>query len=294
MAFKKILVPLDGSELAEKALPYATTIAKLNKSEVILFAVSITAKGGRRDRLLKSYLDVKTKALESSGIDVSSSVAYGEVAEEIVKYAENNQINLIIISSHGYSGIKRWMLGSVAQKILYSTTMPVLLIKSKSPSLEKVELIKILVPLDCSHFSEIPLSYIEGLAKSSRFELLLLTVTEPPVVPSYGSRPINSTWEKYRDAIWTELEQQSAEYLDKIKKEVIKRIFKTKTLIVKGQDGKVAQSILQVAQDEKVNLIAIATHGRSGISRWVYGSVTNRIVEESLQPVLLIRPAVPS
>jgi nucleotide-binding universal stress UspA family protein len=294
MAFEKILVPLDGSELAEKALPYAKAIAKLKKSEVVLFAVSITNAGGRRDRLLKSYLDVNAKALDSSGIHVSTSVAYGEIAEEIVKYTENNGVNLIIISSHGYSGIKRWMLGSVAQKVLYGTISPTLLIKSKSSTPSEVEFSKILVPLDCSPFSEITLPYVEELVKGTNSEILLTEVSQPPVVPSYGSRPINPEWEKYRDTLWVELQQQSAYYLDKIKSDLVKRGSKTKALIVKEQDGKVAQSIMQLAQDEKVSLIAITTHGRSGISRWVYGSVANRLVEESSQPVLLIRPATPS
>jgi nucleotide-binding universal stress UspA family protein len=294
MAFEKILVPLDGSELAEKALPYAKAIAKLKKSDVVLFAVSITNAGGRRDRLLKSYLDVNAKALESAGIRVSTSVAYGEVAEEIAKYTENNGVNLIIISSHGYSGIKRWMLGSVAQKVLYSTLCPSLLIKSKSSPPSEVEFSKILVPLDCSPFSEITLPYVEELVKGTNSEILLTEVSQPPVVPSYGSRPINPEWEKYRNTLWLELQQQSAEYLDKIKVDLIKRGSKTRTVIAKAEDGKVAQCIIQVAQDEKASLIAITTHGRSGISRWVYGSVTNRLVEESPQPVLLIRPATPS
>jgi len=294
MAFERILVPLDGSELAEKALPYATAIAKLNKSAVLLFAVSITSKGGRRSRLLKSYLDVNSKTLESSGINVSTHIAYGEVADEIVKYTENNQINLIIISSHGYSGIKRWMLGSVAQKVLQSTTAPVLLIKSKSSSRQKAKFEKILVPLDCSPFSLTTLKYVEGLVKKTGSEILLLDVAEPPVVPSYGIHPINPEWEKYRDTIWSELNKQSSEYLNKIKADLAKGGLAAKTIVVKGENGKVAEEILKVAEEEKVSLIAITTHGRSGVSRWVYGSVANRLVEESSQPILLIRPASPS
>lgn len=186
------------------------------------------------------------------------------------------------------------MLGSVTQKVLYSTLIPTLLIKSKSPALSEVEFKKILIPLDGSPFSEMTLPYIEDLAKNTNSEILLLEEIQPPVVPSYGSRPINPEWEKYRDTIWSELQQQSSEYLDTIKNELGKRGLKAKALVIKGQDSKIAQSIMQIAQEEKVSLIAVATHGRSGISRWVYGSVATRIVEESSQPILLIRPGTPS
>jgi nucleotide-binding universal stress UspA family protein len=68
---------------------------------------------------------------------------------------------------------------------------------------------------------------------------------------------------------------------------------KLKSQVIPGELGRVAESIMQAAQKEKVDLIAMTTHGRSGVSRWVYGGVANRIVEQSLQPVLLIRPSVP-
>ena len=293
MAYQKILVPLDGSELAEKALPYTKTIALLKNSEVVLFAVSITPAGYRRDRLLKSYLDANAKQLEASGIKVSTTIAYGDVAEEIIGYADKNKVDLLIISTHGYSGIKQWMLGSVTQKVLYGTCVLVLLIKSKSPEIAKLELKRAMIPLDGSSFSEITFHYFEELAKGTGAELLLLEVIESPVVPSYGSRPINPTWEKYRDNLWTELEQQASEYLDKIKADLKKRGLKVNAQVKRGEIGDVAQSIMQVAQNENADLIVMATHGRTGVSRWVYGSVTNRIVEESTQPLLLIRPATP-
>jgi len=293
MAYKKILVPLDGSELAEKALPYTKSIAKLKNSEVILFAVSITTPGSRRTRLLKTYMDVSAKNLKTKGLKVSAAIAYGNVADEIIEYADKNKVELIVISTHGYSGIKRWMLGSVTQKVLYGTCTPVLLIKSKSPEISDVKLKKILLPVDGSPFSESTFPYVEELAKKSNAEVILVEVSESPVVPSYGDRPINSTWGKYRDTLWSELQQHSSEYLEKVKSALVKRGINVKSQAVKGKVGETALKIMQLANKEKVDLVVIATHGRTGISRWVYGSVANRIVQESLQPVLLIRPSTP-
>ncbi len=223
MAYQKLLVPLDGSDLAEKALPYAREIAKLKNSEVILFAVSITTSGGRRDRLLKSYLDVNAKELKSHRIKASTAIAYGDVAEEIIEYADKNKVDLVIISTHGYSGIKRWIMGSVTQKVLYGTCTPILLIKSKSPEVSTVEFKKILLPVDGSSFSETTFSYVEELAKGINTEIVLLEVSEPPIVPSYGNRPINPTWEEYRDTFWAELQQQALEYLGRVQSDLVKR-----------------------------------------------------------------------
>jgi nucleotide-binding universal stress UspA family protein len=291
--YQRILVPLDGSELAEKALPYTTIIAKLRKSEVTLFAVSITKAGGRRDRLLKSYLDFKAKELESQGIRASTAIEYGDTAEEIIQYTSKNNINLTIISTHGYSGIKRWILGSVTQKVLYGTCTPILLIKSKSPDLSNMEFKKVLVPLDESSFSEATLPFVEELLKGAETEISLVKVNELPIVPSYGSHPINPTRTEFRDTLWHEMELQSTSYLEKIKDDLVRKGLKANFQIEKGQTGETAQHIIKVANEKNVDLIIISTHGRTGISRWIYGSTTTRIIEESTQPILLIRPSIP-
>jgi len=292
MAYKKLLVPLDGSELAERAIPYAQAIAKTKSSEVTLFTVSI-ASVEQLDRPMKAYLELKVKELQSQGIEASAAIAYGTVADEIVGFADKNNVDLIVISTHGYSGIKRWVLGSVARKVLYGTGVQVLLVKSKAPKVSYVELKKLLLPLDGSPFSESPVAFIKQLIKGTEAEIFLTLVCEPPLVPSYGDHPINPTWEKHRDTLWAEAKGQASEYLKKMEIKLEKQGMKVKSQVIPGELGRVAETILQAAQREKVDLITMATHGRSAVSRWVYGGVANRIVEQSLQPVLLIRPSLP-
>ena len=258
----------------------------------MLFTVSI-ASAEQLDRPIKAYLELKVKELQSLGIKTSLAVAYGNVPEEIVGYAGGNNIDLIIISTHGYSGIKRWVLGSVARKVLYGTGVQVLLVKSKAPKASQVEFKKILLPLDGSPFSEIPIRFIEQLTKDTGTEIYLTLVCEPPLVPSYGDHPINPTWEQHRDAVWKEERQQAADYLKKMENRLAKEGLKVKAQVLPGELGRVGETILQAAEKEKVDLIAMATHGRSAVSRWVYGGVANRIAEQSVQPVLLIRPSVP-
>ena len=290
MAYKKILVPLNGSELAEKALPYAKSIAKLKKSQVILFAVSLTVFIDRRDRLFTSYLEVTAKQLNTEGIKTVTATGYGDVAEEIAKYANNNKIDLVVMATHGYSKAKQWMFGSIAQKVLYGTEIPVLLIKSKTPEVS-AEFNRILVLVDGSSFSESTFPYVEELTKKTNTEILLLHICEPPIVPSYGLRPINPTWKKYQDNMWGEMEKLSTTYLNKTMAALKKKGMKVKSRVVKAQTGEITQTIKQVSKEENVDLIVIATQGRTGVIRRVYGSVANRIVEELSQPILLIRPA---
>ena len=289
MAYKTILVPLDGSEIAEKALPYVKSVAKLKNSNVILFAVSLTVFVDRRDRLFTSYLEATAKELNEDGIKATTATSYGDVAREIVKYANSNKIDLIVMATHGYSRAKQWMFGSITQKVLYGTKIPVLLIKSKSPDVS-VEFNRILLPLDGSPFSESTLPYAVGLAKNTKKEVLLLHICEPPIVPSYGSRPINPTWKKHRDDMWAEMEGLATSYLKKTMVALKKKGIKAKSRVIKAQGAEVTKTIMQISKEEHIDLIIIATRGRSGASSWVYGSIANRIVDEFSQPILLIRP----
>lgn len=293
MAYRKVLVPLDGSELAERAIPYAKTIAKTKGSELILFTVSL-AMVEQMDRPMKAYLELNAKELQSQGIKTSTTITYGNIADEIVGFADKDKIDLIIISTHGYSGIKRWVLGSVARKVLYGTCAHVLLIKSKAPKASQVEFKKVLLPLDGSPFSEIPIPSVEELLKGTEAEIVLTVISEPPLVPSYGDHPINPTWKRHQATLWADMQQQASEYLKELEAKIERRGAKVKSHVIPGELGKVAESIMQVAQNENVDLIAMATHGRAGASRWVYGSVANRIVEQSVQPLLLIRPSLPN
>jgi nucleotide-binding universal stress UspA family protein len=288
--YENILVPLDGSELSEKALPYAKSIAKTRKSNVILFAVSLKIFVERRDHLFASYLEVYAKELNAEGIKATTATSYGNVPAEIVKYANNNNIDLIVIATHGYSGAKQWMFGSITQKVLYGTTIPVLLVKSKSAEVS-VGLNRILVAIDGSSLSESTFPYVEELAKNTNKEILLLHICEPPIVPSYGSRPINKNWKKYRDNMWAETENQATNYLKKTTTAMMKKGLKVKSRVVKAQTEKVVQSIMQISKEESVDLIIITTHGRTGANSWAYGSIASRIVKDFSQPILLIRPA---
>ncbi len=284
MACQKILVPLDGSGLAERALPYARTIAQAKKSEVILFSVG-TGSHDLTEPPLKAYLGTKAKELDAQGVKVRTEIAYGKAAEEIIDFAEKDKVDLVIISTHGYSGIKRWILGSVAHKVLSSAVVPVLLINSKSPVIVQVEIKKVLVPLDGSTLSEASIPYVEDLVAGIGAEVILLRVVEPLLPATIEFAAAVDSSQAYR--LMAEEQQLAEKYLGGLKDSLAKKGMNVRAQIVVG---KAADSIVEVADKENADLIAMTTRGRSGISRWVYGSVTSKVHGAARQPVLLINP----
>jgi len=295
MAFQKVLVPLDGSTLAERAIPYARAVVARNGGEVVLFTVAtITAAEMHPEQplmpFIKSYLDNAVKGLVAEGIKASAASAQGAVAEQIIEFAERNEIDLIVQSTHGYSGVRRWALGSVAHKVLHGTCIPVLLVKSKAPEISRVELKRILLPLDGSAFSEIPIPYVEKLTERSAAEVVLVRVSQHPFDIPYTGPVDERSWPEHWHKMMKEMEQEALEYLTKTEAGFQNKDIKAS---LHAPSGRAAERIVEVARDENIDLIVMSTHGRSGVSRWVHGSVASRIAEESLQPVLLVRPCPP-
>ena len=287
MAYKKLLVTLDGSPLAEKALPYATYIAKKHGSEIFLLSIG-SAPGNERIKALScAYLELKQNQLEKEGVKATSEIVYGgNVAERIVEFADKHDIDLIAICTHGYSGFKRLMMGSVAEKVIGNTNRPVLLIRRGSKD-EVAGMGRILLPLDGSFFSETAIPYATEMARGLNATITLLAVSEPPVIPSDRPPDIKPSWEEYKKALVEEAKQQAEQYLDRVKGDIEKDKVKAKCQVVVGE---IADGICSVADCENVDMVVMATHGRTGVSRLVFGSVARRIADESCQPVLLVRP----
>jgi len=149
--YQKILVPLDGSKLAECALPYVEELAKgCGTEEVILVSVTERVQGyrvfddstqmrgqrlireavGKKQEQAQKYLDRIAKAMKAKGISVDTEVLLGDPAEEIISYAKHPGCDIIVISSHGRSGISRWAFGSVADKIFRASTVPILMVRA--------------------------------------------------------------------------------------------------------------------------------------------------------------------
>lgn len=137
--FKKILVPLDGSALAESILPQVTDLARLHDAEVVLLTVALAHAFPGADpteaqlhavREAEKYLETMERELKGRKVRVSVVVRYGHAAEEILDHAAFAGIDLIAMSTHGRAGVRRWVLGSVAEKVLRASTTPLLLVRA--------------------------------------------------------------------------------------------------------------------------------------------------------------------
>jgi len=289
--YKRILVPLDGSELAEGALPYAEGVAIRLHSEVIL--LTVCAPGDWLKRPLKAYLEKRAGELSSLGIKASALVVQGNVAHEILDFAEKNDINLIIISTHGHTGPSIWPLGGVTNKLLQKSRLPILLISSRKLEavLREKELRKILVPLDGSQLAEAIVPHVEDLVEGMGNEVILIRVIEPVQIPDVVRYTAGFDEQKYEKELTARAEREAKRYLSKKESALRNKGVKVSSTSLLGMP---AQTILQYAEDHSVSLIALSTHGFSGITRWAYGSVASKIIESSSKPVLLVRPPLPS
>ena len=286
--YSKILVPLDGSELAEQALSHAEGIAKRFNGEAILLTTFVP--GDRLEHPLKSYMEEKVEELQSSGIKASPLYVQGDAATAIIDFAESNNIGLIILTTHGCTGDRCWPLGSISSKVLQRSHVPTLLIRPGQPGTAPVEkdLRKILIALDGSPIAEVIIPYVEGLIKGADSELVLLMIIEPIVLPHMATYRDH---EKFHDELMARAEKEAETYLSKIESDLRNKGIKVSSALMQGKPN---QAILQYAEDNSITLIALTTHGYSGISRWVYGSVASHIIEGSPKPVLLVRPPLPT
>jgi len=286
--YGRILVPLDGSDLAERSLPYVKHIAKKLNSAVILMMVCLPSNYAELP--LKAYIQKKTKEFQVEGIKTNSKILRGEAATAILKFAQKNDIDLIVMSAHGGSGISRWSLGSCATKVLQKTNIPTLLVRSNKTKAKSLnaEISKILIALDGSHFSEAIIPYVKRLIEINKPEVILVRVIEPVTLP-FTTGYIEH--EKYEKEIMEKAKEEASSYLQKMKGLFEQEGTKASTVLLKGHP---ANAILNYAEESNIRLIAITTHGYTGITKWAYGSVAANIIESSTIPILLFRPQLPS
>ncbi len=294
--YGKILVPLDGSELAEVALPYAEELAGRLGSEVILLHVceSAEAQYHHMHQLYIQNMVAATKRgaqkylenADAEAIKVRAAILDGHSAGQIVDFADEQDVDLIVIATHGWSGIRRWVLGSVADKVVRSTKRPVALIRAKGVhhhELEKSAMSKMLIPLDGSKESEAVIPYVEELASRLKGEVVLLHVV-PPASPVYAI-PGETAQFPYTQAEVELLKVDAGKYLEKVTNALEDKHIKVRFEI---RVGNTAHEIIKLADEIHADLVAMSTHGWSGITRWALGSTADKVLNGGNTPLLLV------
>jgi nucleotide-binding universal stress UspA family protein len=297
----RILVPLDGSRLAEQALSCAMTLGRGLPAELVLFrVVSIPSEvqealdkaglkeGPLMDRLETEaieYLEAMSHLVLRTDLRFSHVVRHGLAADAIVDYVEQMGIQLIVMASHGYTGIKRWTHGSVAERVLQSASVPVLLVRARegvSKGLpEASPCRRILVPLDGSEVAEQVLPTVVPIARALGCELTLFQV---PI--AYASGSLMGEWYLPFQSGFEIADQAAQDYLERLVTDLRKQGIEASTATWVGP---VAESIIDYAEVNGADLIAMCTHGRTGLARWALGSVADRVLRAGDKPILLVR-----
>jgi nucleotide-binding universal stress UspA family protein len=288
-----ILVPLDGSPLAERALPYALDLARGGRGRVALIRATwaYTAPGddavaAQRQARLTAEADLSGVAVrvQAEGIPVDTRVYDAEAADAILRAAEAEHARVIVMSTHGRSGVGRWIYGSVADAVLRRSPVPVLLVPStcERPWAVNTTPLRVLVPLDGSELAEAAVGPAGELMGPGGATLLLLQAVEPVL-------PIAADGMSYAHPFDEEAELAAARtYLEGVAAQARAKGWTTEVEAVIGYP---ASSIAAVAREQAVDVVAMATHGRGGMARLVLGSVATGVLQRAHVPVLVVPPA---
>jgi len=309
--YKKMLVPMDGTRLGETAIPYVKDLSRRLGLDIIIFHVC-SPKERRLTKMHQAYVDriaeiLRRKAIkfqqvngfQSRGTTIISKgkLTTGYPAEQIINYVDEYGVDFILMATHGYSGIKRLTSGSVADKVIQTSKVPVLLVRDGIPdeiSYDKWPQKTIVVLLDGSKLAESVLPHVKALAKQRGTEpvdIVLLRVCDRPLISSsYPKTSMTIDRKEHVKKAITLFKQESEQYLTSIGQQLNDNglIVKPKILF-----GNPAKEIINYTNRHPYSLIVMATHGRSGLIRWALGSVADRILHEGSSPIFLVRPHKP-
>jgi nucleotide-binding universal stress UspA family protein len=305
-SFRSILVPLDGSRFAEQAVSQAARIAQRAGSKLRLILVhglppapidpvaaklftSIDLATRKSER---AYLRGIQTRLRDGGTRLSSAVTLtGKPGPALAHYVREMGIDLVVMSTHGRGGIRRAWLGSVADYLIRTLEIPVLLVRPREGEPGPARTApsgQILVPLDGSPLAEKALAPAIALAWAWDSELALLQVVRPILLSADPSLPLPLPSAFDEDLAAME-RTHAQDYLDDIVEELREQGVRATGAAALGWYA--ADSILEMARPERLAAIVIATHGRGGLRRLVLGSVADKVVRGADVPALVYRPA---
>jgi nucleotide-binding universal stress UspA family protein len=289
--YRTILVPIDGSALSESAVPLARAIAVASQAAIVLLRVVPPADARADDapahptaelQAAEEYLATLAARLGPPPT-IQTALAMGDPATVILDEAARRSADLIVMSTHGRTGLGRFIYGSVADYVMRHATSPVLLVPADAHvDLPTRRPPRILVPLDGSPLAEGALGPAAELARSLGGELCLVRVVEPHP-PLYGDPSSYMLMDPT-----AELDAARA-YLQNVRSTLPVGELKVTAIDAFGFS---ASTLIATARQENVDVVAMSTHGNGGITRLIMGSVATRVVQRAGLPILIVRPGV--
>lgn len=286
--YKTMLIPLDGSKMAEAVLPYARFLATALQLPVDLIHVNDpeTVAPNIGPMHGADYLKEVADSFPRS-LTVNCRIDNGRAAEVIVDSAARDVGTMIAMATHGLSGGQRWLLGRVSQKVLQASINPLLLIRPTEPtdSNREARLSTVIVSLDGSKLAEKIFPHVVYLATRLKLLVVLIRTYALPTVGYFMAAGVSLP---AMDEVAAKIKGEVRDYLRG--KEAELRALGIANVSSEVVEGKGPEEIIDLARRTPESLVAMSTHGRSGIGRWVLGGVTDRVVCYCGEPVLVIRP----
>lgn len=300
--FDHILVPLDRSSLAECVLPHAITLARAFNTHLVL--LHVVAQAARQNDLravdplewhirraeAESYLQSLHDRLQELNVEAEFRVLDGDAAEQILAVARELEASLIVISSHGQSGLSGWNIGSVVQKVIMRARTSLLIVRAFQQFPAEISAVpyrQLLVPLDSSVRAESVLPLTGVIARSCDAEVLLVHVVERPAMPrrTPPSAEDSELAERLVERNRTEAEQ----YLEAVRSQLPEGIVQTRLVIAASTSA----ALHELVEHESVDMVILSAHGYSGQVRWPYGGLVTNFIVYGASPLFIFQDASP-
>ena len=288
--FNHILVPLDGSTLAECVLPHVMAIAPVTNARVTLLHVLQHPHNGNgspavdpvewhlQKQKSEKYLEQVVDQLNKSGVlAVESLILEGNPANSVIDFAHNNNVDLIALSTHGNSGLSGWNVSSVVQKILLRSYKSTLLVRAYLPSstgTTKIRYKRLFVGMDCSPRSEFVLPYAISLAQFHKSQVILECAIEKP--QAINRFPLSEEDTELVNKFVERNFQAASHYFKQLVTQFSTKEIKLKTHVSIGENA--VTMLHDMVEESNADLMLLAAHGYSGERRWPYGNVTTSFI----------------
>jgi nucleotide-binding universal stress UspA family protein len=300
--YRSILVPLDGSAFGEQALPLALNIARLAKASLRLvhvhvplppvyaggisaFETNMDVEARERGR---EYLQKVSRSLGSE-VSVTTDVVEGPIADSLIEQAAATGCDLLVMTTHGRGGLSRFWLGSVADQLVRSSPVPLLLRRPREKTGqdgdEKLPQ-KILIPLDGSPLAEKIIEPAQALGSLVDATYTLLRVIDPLQTSGYDMAGFAISG--LDPTLQEQLRADAQQYLERVAQRLAGGTGRVATRVLVHSQP--ASAILDAAREDGMDLIALATHGRGGVRRLLLGSVADKVLRENQGAMLVLRP----
>ena len=295
--FNRILLPMDRSALAECVLPHTVAVARAFESQVTLLSVMDMPREVRWRRAMDplnwqirkaeatTYLHELDLRLQAAGLSTETQILEGFAAEQIVGFSDTHAPQLIILSSHGQSGLSGWNVSSVVLKVILRAYTSIMIVRAYQPpptEMTSLRYRRILVPLDGSQRAECVLPMASTLARFHEAQIVLAHVVSRPQLPR--RTPPSREDVELADRLVERNQAEATEYVNQLCTQLGSDI-QARVLVSEH----VATPLHELVTQESIDLVVLCAHGCSGQTQWLHGSLVNNFIAHGTTPLLIMQ-----